>query len=177
MSDLNLTDAFTNVIKKNKFFEKLDKIQFYVGSFVLFSSIIGITSLFIHHSNINIIYENRQIINKNKNEIMKNMEVKHSEILSVMNNMLYNYENKLVALLENQQKSLDEIKNSPLVNIGRKENISRNVSISSLTDSLINNNNEHENEVHVEDNELINECYDIIPLNNNKKITGINWLF
>jgi hypothetical protein len=28
-----------------------------------------------------------------------------------------------------------------------------------------------------EDNELLNECYDSIPLNNLKKTTGLSWLF
>lgn len=177
MSDKNLTDALNNIMKKTKFFEKLDKIQFYVGSFVLFSSIIGIAGIFIQYSNIN---NNKKIIDK--------IELKYNENLHHLNNKISDLEYKLVYLMDNQQNYLDKIKHSPLIIIGKQENISTSSSISSLIDLSKKNINEQNEENKqkckieqkdiIEDDELINECYDIIPLNNNKKITGIKrWLF
>ena len=167
MSDLNLTEkiseALTNILKKTKAFDKLDKIKFYLGAFVLISSIVSVTNIIIHYSVINRISENKERINKNKNEneIMYKIEVKHIELLSVMNNMLNNHESKLITLLEKHIKSLDKI----------------NTSISSLSFDSSQQNIAEQKETN-QDDELINECYDLIPLNNNKKFTGIkSWLF
>jgi hypothetical protein len=181
MSDLNLTEkiseAFTNVIKKTKAFDKLDKIKFYLGSFVLISSIVSVTNLFIHYSIINRISQNRENINKNKNEIFYKMEVKQIEILSAVNNMLNEHQDKMISLLEKHQKSLDEMKKIQFIDIEKKESITTNTSISSLSIDLYQQNITEQKETN-EDDELINECYDLIPLNNNKKFTGIkSWLF
>lgn len=61
MSDSNLTDkisetiseTITNVFKKTKVFEKIAKIEFYIGSFVVVSSIIGITNIYMNYYNFN----------------------------------------------------------------------------------------------------------------------------
>ena len=66
MSDSNLTekitDSITNVMKKTKVFDELKNIQFYFGSFVLVSSIVGITSVVIHYFNAKNIEKNQKDI-------------------------------------------------------------------------------------------------------------------
>ena len=90
--------------------------------------------------------------------------------------------------LENQIFTLNEIKNLPLLTIGRIDKLSRNTSFSSILDSpqqkiesihsdeQWNNSSEQKNKKE-EDIDLLNECYDVLPLNNVKKHIGIKSWF
>lgn len=137
MTDLNIsekvTEALNNVIKKTKLFEKLDTIQFHVSYFVIFSTIIGATSLSIQYFNTNKINKHNKelsekydlIINKleNNNNYIKDVELKINDI-------------KL--LLEEQQKILINIYNLPLLSINNLKTISSTSSIFSLESHVIN---------------------------------------
>jgi len=52
MSDNNLTEkiseTITNAFKKTKVFEKIGKIEIYIGSFIAVSTIISLTSFYMH---------------------------------------------------------------------------------------------------------------------------------
>lgn len=139
-----LADSFVDVFKKTKLFEKIDKIHFYIGSFVLFTSIISITGFAIHYSNTTKINENIQILNNNKREIIDKIN---------------NLEDKIIKKIESQEikvKSSLSMDNNQININDQKKNI-----------------NDTDN-----DDELINDCYDYIPLNNIKKVTGIKkWLY
>lgn len=199
MTDLNIsekvTEALNNVIKKTKLFEKLDTIQFHVSYFVIFSTIIGATSLSIQYFNTNKINKHNKelsekydlIINKleNNNNYIKDVELKINDI-------------KL--LLEEQQKILINIYNLPLLSINNLKTISSTSSIFSLESHVSSTKNESqyfnneetndqkannkETDYNIIDNnnnnddELLNDCYDNLPLNNIKKTTGLKgWLF
>lgn len=192
MSESNLTEKITdtlnNIFKKSKIFEKLDKIQFYIGTFIFFSSMIGITSITINYINMNKIIQNEKTIKKNMSNIEEKIDnLKINEKINKLNLKIDDMENKIIFLLDKQKESLDEIKNLPLLNILKKDSISRSTSISSILDDLspkkkfdeteVFNSNIIENENN-KDDELIDDCYDIIPLNNSKKVTGFkSWLF
>jgi len=145
MSEINIPEAFLHVLKKTKVFEKLDKIQFYLGSFVIFTTVVCMTSVAIQYSNTTAIYENKQIINNNKREIIakiNNLENKIMKIIEIQDHK-YKHEQDDTSTNKNQKK---EDTNKP----DDKDECEEN-----------------------DDDELINECYDSIPLNNNKKVTGM----
>jgi hypothetical protein len=89
--------------------------------------------------------------------------------------------------LENQLFTLNEIKNLPLLTIGRIDKLSRNTSLSSNLDSpqqkfgsIHSDEDWHISEQKnkkEEDIDLLNECYDVLPLNNVKKHIGIKSWF
>ena len=55
MSESNLTekisDNMISVIKKTNFFENIKNIEFYINSFFMVGSVIGISGLIIHYFN------------------------------------------------------------------------------------------------------------------------------
>jgi len=196
MSDPNLTDkmseTITNVIKKTSLFEKIKNIEFYFGSFVIISSIVGITSLVMHYSNINQIKKNQEEIDILKKSIITNAK----DILIGIEHLdekLSKLDKVIVISLENQLNCLNEIKNLPLLNIGKIDKLSRSTSISSIflestlpplqkSPPIILDDDWHiseqEEKNKYDENELNNDCYDSIPLSNIKKITGKkSWLF
>jgi len=200
MSDSNLTekitDSITNVMKKTKVFDELKNIQFYFGSFVLVSSIVGITSVVIHYFNAKNIEKNQKDIS-----ILREDIITYNKNILLTIKQLYN-EDKFVNLekiLENHFNILNEIKNLPLLSIGKIDKLSRSTSVSSIVlDSppkkvfSINSDegwhiehkeqenkeqgNKEQKNKEQEQYDFFNECYDNIPLSNVKKVTGIkNW--
>lgn len=146
MSEINITEAFVQVFKKTKVFEKLDKIQFYMGSFLLFTTVICMTSIAIQYSNTTAIYENTRIINNNKRDIIDKINNLEDEIMKMMESRETKEDNILINKHQHQEKEDTDKPEDKDANNG--------------------------------DDELINECYDSIPLNNNKKITGIKkWFY
>lgn len=190
MSDSNLTDkiseTITNVFKKTEVFEKIEKIQFYIGSFIVVSSIIGLTSIYINCYNTDKIKHLEDKIKVTENILKYNIEVNRKQ-----NQIIYN---KLIEQLKNEVET-----SSKLINIIKEtqpfkpEMISASTSISSFSplkivippqnEDWINQNDDWVNHIidkkdnSNDDDELINECYDSIPLNNLKKNTGLNWFF
>lgn len=173
MSDSNLTnkisETITGVFKKTKIFEKMEKIQFLVGTFVVVTSIIGITSIYMNYLNSSKICQ----ISENQENISNIIEIKDIAQIKKLENIINQLDLKIHILLENQNNMINDIKNLPVYNIQKIQGIHVSTSTSSfspdkcLTIKKIND---------VDDNELLDECYDSIPLNK-IKTTGLTWLF
>lgn len=78
ISSEKITEYVNTLLKKQNIFQKIDKIKSYTLYFILFSSVIGITTIFMNHSNfkdnkksldeINTsLDEIKNILNENKN--------------------------------------------------------------------------------------------------------------
>ena len=135
MSELNISekiaDSFVTVLKKTKLFEKLDRIQFYMGTFVLLTSVTGIIGMAIHYTNAAKIYENSKIQQNNKMEItdkisdINKLDLHNEHILKQLTNKITDLEHKIIKLTNIQENHLSEIK--------KQNNMSSNSSLSSLT--------------------------------------------
>jgi hypothetical protein len=197
MTDSNLSDKITDSIniffKKPEVFQKTEKIKFYIGTFFIFSSIIGITGILINYSNSNRINKINKNLSKIDSSIKDNVKINRSICIRTIENRISDFENKIFILLLDQQKTLNkieklltEIQTLSILDIHKKQTISVSTSTSSINMNLLEQNvntekkeeeyekkeEEYENN---EDDELMNECYDVIPLNNLKKNTLINW--
>ena len=193
MTESNLiSDAISDVFKKTKVFEKIQNFEFYVGSFVFISSIIGISGIAINYYNNQVINEELSKLNRllenNSRETNKTLakyydlsDKHHNEILKIAYNngdKIMEIRNEYIMLFDRQQNIIREILNLPLLN---KDCISRELSNLS---QLIEDNPEKKSEIivqetkeiSVEEDELVDECYDSIPLSNAKKVTGIKSL-
>jgi hypothetical protein len=195
MSENNLTekisDAVINVFKKTNFVEQFRNMKFYFGSFVMVTSLVGISGLLMHYFNTEQITKNQEEINSLREDILtynKSILISIKELC--LEEKIDNLEKKLVNSLEKQLYTLNEIKNLPLLSIGKIDRLSRNTSISSISletslPKKVNSINsdegwqisEQENKNKEEDNDFLNECYDTLPLNNVKKVTGIKGWF
>lgn len=183
MSESNLAEKITDaigvkiatVIDETKIFEKISEVGTCIGSYIvalaLFPSIIGITNIAIYYSNIN-------SNNKNNELLHENIEINRSICVKLIEMRINKLENKLSIILENQQFCLNEIKK---IQIKNNNSLSRSTSISGFPCILDNEYqklnyvlDEKESKV---DEELLNECYDSLPLNNFKKNTALTWLF
>ena len=203
MTDSILTDkiseTITNVFKKTKVFEKIEKMEFLVGTFVIISSIIGLTNVYFNYSNLNKVNKITKIFLDKEENICKTIDINHSVSIKFFENKINELEEKLSLILENQHKLLiemNEIKNLPILTIGKADTLSKSTSVSSLlfespdndNDNDNDNNNNNNNNFYFQQNnleqdnnelldELMDECYDSIPLSNIKKNTGLTWLF
>ncbi len=180
-SDLaeRITDAIgvkmATVIDETKIFEKLfdigTSIGIYIVALTLFPSIIGITNIAIH-------YSNNKLLDENISEISRSIDINRAVCVRVIEMRINNLENTLSIILENQQFCLNEIKK---MHIKNNNSLSRSTSIS-LFPCILDNEYQKLNYVLDEkeingDEEMINECYDSLPLNNFKKNTALTWLF
>jgi hypothetical protein len=147
ISTEKISDYINVLLKKQKIFQKIDTIKYYSWYFILFSSFIGITGIYIGYSN----YKH---IKKISNNTEKNLDEIKNSISDIRN-------------------ALDEIKKpSKMDNYGVITNSSSPVS-STLSDSDYTpfksiNSNLIKNDESNEDTELLDECYDNIPLNDFK---------
>lgn len=191
MSDSNLTDkiteTITNVFKKTQVFEKVENIKFYINSFVIISSIIGLTSIYINYCNLDRIKTLEETIKGSENVLKYNIEINRKQYQLVYNELIEQLKNE-VQISRKLLEQIIEIKNL------KPEMISASTSISSFSplkivlpgenDDWINQNDDWINHIidkkdnsNDDDDELISESYDSIPLNNLKKNTGLNWFF
>lgn len=181
---VKISDTISDVFKKTKIFEKIESFEFYVGSFVFISSIIGIAGITVNY------YSNKSINNKldKLNKIHKLVEQNNREICEIKN-LLNENQSKIsiirdeyIMLFDRQQKITQEILNLPLLNICNinNNNISRESSdLSTLIEDTVEKKEtiiQETKEIPIEEDELVNECYDSIPLSNAKKLTGIKSL-
>jgi hypothetical protein len=180
-SDLaeKITDAIgvkmASVIYETKIFEKISEVETCIGGYIvalaLFPSIIGITNIAIYYSNINSNNKNNELINRS-------IEINRSVCVKLIEMRINKLENRLSIILENQQFCLNEIKK---LHIKNYNSLSRSTSISGFP-VILDNEYQKLNYVIDEkeingDEEMINECYDSLPLNNFKKNTALTWLF
>lgn len=177
MSDSNLTDkiseTITNVFKKTQVFEKMEKIQFYVNSFVIISSVVGLTSIYINYYHLDKIKRLEEKIQGSENVLKYNIEINRKQFQIVYNKLIEQLKNEV----ELTSKLFNQLKETQIY---KPEMISASTSISSFSPVKIIlpiENDDWNNNNIMEDDELMNECYDSIPLNNLKKTTGLSWLF
>jgi hypothetical protein len=181
MSDSNLTDkiseTITNVFKKTQIFEKTEKIKIYINLFMIISSVIGLTSIYINYNNLSKIKILEEKIKQSENVLIYNIEFNRNQNQIIYKRLIEQFKIELGI----SSKLIDKIKELQHL---KPEMLSASTSISSFSPLRINLPSENEvwnlekNTINeLDDNELINECYDSIPLNNLKKITGLNWLF
>lgn len=189
MSESNLTDkiteSITNIFKKTEVFEKMENMKFYINSFIIISSIIGVTSIYINYCNIDKIKKLEYKIENSEKVLKYNIKINRKQYQLVYNKLIEQIKNEV----QISRKFLDQIRE---IQYSKPEMISASTSISSFSplkivippenEDWINQNNNWINDVDDEkdnnnDDELINECYDYIPLNNLKKNIGYNWFF
>jgi uncharacterized coiled-coil protein SlyX len=192
MSDTNLSEKISETIsiafKKTKVFEKMGRMQFLFGTFVIITSFIGITNMYMSY--LNLTKMNEAFIKKsNSNESLHKLENKIEELEKIIgenihviektNDNIKNLECKIHNLEEKitiYQHSLNEIKDSVQIKIEKNTTMTSFSQTEDLEIKLGHSKCNEESKYNLEeDNELINECYDNIPLNNAKKMTGFNW--
>jgi len=182
MSDLTLTDKISETItssfKKTKVFEKIERTHFIVGAFVVVSTIIGITGIYINYSNSKAIKEIQDSNDDKIDTIHTTIETKHNDYINKLikvETMLCENLKIIHGLLEAENKRvISPVKKyivkdtsvSPFVPIKNVDEWN-NIELNKLKDDFKD----------TEDDELINECYDSMPLNNIKKTTGLGWIF
>lgn len=190
MSESNLAEKITDaigvkiasVIDETKIFEKIadigTSIGIYIVALTLFPSIIGITNIAIYYSSNNKNKNNHKLLDDNISEISRSIDINRAVCVRVIEMRISELENRLSFILENQQICLNEIKK---MHIKNHNSLSRSTSISGLPFILDNEYqklnyvlDEKENKY---DEEMLNECYDSLPLNNFKKNTALTWLF
>jgi hypothetical protein len=172
----NLADKF-NI---SKMIEKVDFIKNCSAGIVLFTVISGLLAFENYRKDI---YSKNEVINK-INEKNKIIEKKLDELIE---------SNKLIIqMLEKHDVVLNKITNYPFVIFDSKNSL--NYSSSNLSALTFHSEKEKQkedenlydyinyycsepNETEVEDQELLNECYDALPCNNSKKASGLNRLF
>jgi hypothetical protein len=183
MSESDLSEKITHaigvkmasVIDETKIFEKISDVGTCIGSYIvalaLFPSIIGITNIVIH-------YSNNKLLHENISEISRSIDINRSVCVRVIEMRISELENRLSFILENQQFCLNEIKK---LHIKNYTSLSRSTSTSGFP-FILDNEYQRLNYVLDEkeskiDEEMLNECYDSLPLNNFKKNTALTWLF
>lgn len=193
MSDLNpnltqkISETITNAFKKTKTFEKIGKIEKYVLSFIIVSSIFTLTGIYMNYSNTDKIKKLEEKIEGSENVLKHNIEVNRIQN-SVCNHTIVKYLKNLETIsIDTYEKVIQNVMEiKMLLQNSKKEVISRGTSMTSLSqvksidyidgwkDNIndCENKNEHDSINELEDNELLNECYDSIPLNNLKKNTS-----
>lgn len=179
MTYLNLTDKISETITKTKVFEKMEKIQFYFSSFVIISSIIGLTSIYINYCNLDKIKNLEDKIKSSENVLKYNIEISRKQYQIIYNKLIEQLKNEL----EISSKLIYEI--NKLQN-SKPEVVSTTTSMSSFSPLKIilpeekddwNNYIIKQEIKEIQDNELLNECYDSIPMNDVKKNTALSWFF
>jgi hypothetical protein len=181
MFDSNLTDKISetiiNTFKQIDVFKKIKKMQFNVNSFLIISCIIGLTNIYINYCNIDKINNLEKKIKDCENILKYNIEINREQNQIIYNNLI----NELKNEVELTSKLFNQIKELKLY---KPEMISASTSISSFSPIKIilpPENNDCDNNIimhkEIEDNELLNESYDSIPMNNLKKNNSLIWLF
>jgi hypothetical protein len=197
MSENNLTDriseTITNTFKKTEIFEKFSNYKFYINSFLIITSIIGTLSIYMNMMNrldiININEDIKANAEENKNILKYHIEINDKrnliEYCSLKSDIL-TLNKQFVLLLENQEKIINQLCEIKLINNSEENRLSINISkfdscsinkFSPIKMPLILDQNNSDNIKEDEYDELLNECYDTMPLNNLKKNTGLSWFF
>lgn len=192
MSDLNpnltqkISETITHAFKKTKVFEKIGKLEIYIGSFIVVSSIISLTSIYMNYCNMDKLKRLQEQIEGSENVVKHNIEINRLQN-SLCNHNIVKYLKDITSIsIATQEKVIKKIMEiNILIQNSKKEVISQGTSMSLLSqvksiDSIdgwndnndMENTREEENIMEKEDDELLNECYDSIPLNNLKKNTS-----
>ncbi len=187
MSDDNLSsqisESILKVFKQTKLFEKFNKLNNYIETVIIISSILGLINLGINITNLYISLKNKSDLLDIQINIISitNKLSTFEKIIEHTKNTTYNYLNNQKEIMYNIMDIKTLLENS------KKDVISSTISINSFSPvnsvNLINDlnynvmNHKEFKRNENDDDELLDECYDIIPLNNLKKNTGLSWLF
>ena len=160
MTDTNMVEAFSKAMKKANIFEKAIEIKRMLSGFIILTTIMGTTII------INQIYKRRSItsfesrIDTLDKKIEKLVETNATLYEIIMqNNKLSNkfIENQLLHICNTNN---EEIEREDRKNTEEKE---------TRSNEEIGTKEEYD--------ELLDECYDIMPCNNSKKVIGITKIF
>lgn len=148
----------------NTILDKLNTTQICIGAFTVFTAFLGITSIYNYTLHYTCYTEDV--------ELFGDICIKQDEMSSSIQRIQFDIQCVNERLHQLQDK-LDNLLESPILTIGKDKPLSPSRSDVSviLQDSMPNTEPENESEEY--DDELINECYDSIPLNNSKKVTGL----
>lgn len=185
-----ISESITSVFKKSEVFEKWEKTQIYVTSFLFISSIVSLTSIYLNYINAKDLYNIRLGMAENETTLESIIRVNHIHSLNEhckLKSEISTLGKQFSEIIENQKiiiNHLEEIKNRYDVNsVIQTDTKSSNTSINSFSPNKVpslviectldisEDNKEQDYD------ELLNECYDSIPLNNIKKNTNLSWLF
>jgi hypothetical protein len=152
----NPLSIFVDKLDITRFISKVEFVKKCATGIAIFTLISSLITFEIYRNGIN---NNKECIKKidkvtDENNVTK---AKLEELIET--------NKKLLNILEKHNILLEELKQKPL-----------SKSSSTLSFSLDNSPKNNE-KVLEEDLELLNECYDILPCNNSKKVTGLNKLF
>jgi len=158
MSDTTLVEAFSKAMKKANIFEKAIEIKRLISGFIVLTTIIGTTII------INQIYKKQSItsfetrIDTLDKKIEKLVETNATLYEIIMqNNKLSN------KFIENQLLHICNTNNAEIEREERQEREEKET--------------KEESETKEEYDELLDECYDVMPCNNSKKVIGISKIF
>ena len=166
-------EIFDSVIKKTHIFDKITELKKLNHGFIFFSTITStfliLNSLYINY-NLNIKYSKL----KNKAEEINVIHNKLNEMIEINKNII-------LLVKENQNLIQNNLNKENLYSINSTISsgslyYNNNFNSSETINQTFNEENE-ENNTKNSDDELLSECYDNIPCNNIKKVTGINRLF
>lgn len=176
-----ISEIITKAFKQTKVFEKIGKLEIYIGSFIIVSSIISLTSIYMNYCNIYKIQRLEDKIEVCKNVLKHNIETNRQLNTSYHSKIIKQLKNNTTVLSDTKEELTEKIlETKSLLPNFKKEVVSVSTSVSSLRtvksidsidgwkDDII----QQEDSKEIEDNELLNECYDTIPLNNLKKNTN-----
>jgi len=196
MSEINLTDriseTITNTFKKTHLFEKFEKVQLYVNSFLIITTIIGVTTIYMNTLTNKNIHTIKEELQENQNILKYNIEINSKRNLIEHCNLKSEFliiNKQLSLLLENQEKIINHLEEMKLIKISEQNKLSKNLSkidcisaSASMTTfppiknpSVLDENIASDITDDNKDKEY-DKCYDAIPFNNLKK-TGLSWLF
>jgi hypothetical protein len=201
MSDYKVSETITNALKNTKYFEKIDKIKFYVGTIVIVTSIIGLSNICSNYYTCCRIKQLEDKMDTSHREKSKGKEKekdkdkekekekdKEKEKEDIIANLV-KLEKKINISIDARNKLTEKIIEIKLLLLNMNSHsiqniISRNVSSTSFSpmkpeELLIDTTFCHDDDVDddYDYDELQHECYDVIPLNNLKKNTALSWLY
>jgi hypothetical protein len=173
MADKNvskkLVHSISKLIKKTETFEKVDTMLKCISLFMLITG----TVTFFNYYKINSI---KNELDKKDEELQLHMFETIMEIkkLNKKLNIIIEINENTGLLIENHIQD-QEMMGTPLSYFNDPVISIKNVI--PFTNNEKNIPNENNVNTHDGDDELLNECYDNIPCNNSKKVTGVNKIF
>lgn len=147
-----LTDSISKLIKKTSTFEKVETLLKGVSLFIFITGVVTLYNSYKLHkmtSHLNLSKNNMEYrINSNFNKIIETNQ-------------------KIILLIENSIK----LQSSVFCSCNNDELFKKQIS---LIEKIDNNNSDIKI---YDDDDFLNECYDNMPCNNSKKVSGLNRLF
>lgn len=172
MSDTNLVEAFSKAMKKANIFEKAIEIKRMLTGFIVLTTIMGTTII------INQIYKKQSIssfesridtLDKKIEKLVENNATLYEIIMQ--NNKLSN------KFIENQLLHICNKNNAEIEGEYRLNRENRQNTYEKETKPKEELETKEKLETKEEYDELLDECYDIMPCNNSKKVIGITKIF